>query len=215
MDEAGGWRTVDTAVVNGDGILLDNHVARHHADMEAIFTFEGTDSVQALIVGREITGLRALQTDLTDRNRPGPRPVDAVHDQWFTLVVSESQQAEPLLLAGYEDLRAHPPPPEEAAIRTALAEVPDPVLTPKGVLIQVEAISIEGGDTLNRAGGVMAILGELDRAGPWRFVRTEAAGRQEDLLHQRKRRHRVRFLHRGADGQSGPSCAGCPGPGRL
>jgi NADPH2:quinone reductase len=37
-----------------------------------------------------------------------------------------------------------------------LAEVPDPVLTPKGVLIQVEAISIEGGDTLNRLGGDMA-----------------------------------------------------------
>jgi glutaryl-CoA dehydrogenase len=28
--------------------------------MEAVFTFEGTDSVQALIVGREITGLSAL-----------------------------------------------------------------------------------------------------------------------------------------------------------
>jgi NADPH2:quinone reductase len=36
-----------------------------------------------------------------------------------------------------------------------LAEVPDPVLTPKGVLIRVEAISIEGGDTLNRLGGAM------------------------------------------------------------
>lgn len=36
-----------------------------------------------------------------------------------------------------------------------LAEVPDPVLTPKGVLVQVEAISIEGGDTLNRLGGDM------------------------------------------------------------
>jgi glutaryl-CoA dehydrogenase len=47
-------------ILGGDGILLDNHVARHHADMEAIFTFEGTDSVQALIVGREITGLSAI-----------------------------------------------------------------------------------------------------------------------------------------------------------
>jgi glutaryl-CoA dehydrogenase len=28
--------------------------------MEAIFTFEGTDSVQALIVGRDITGLSAI-----------------------------------------------------------------------------------------------------------------------------------------------------------
>jgi NADPH2:quinone reductase len=36
-----------------------------------------------------------------------------------------------------------------------LAEVPDPVLTPHGVLVQVEAISIEGGDTLNRLGGEM------------------------------------------------------------
>ena len=47
-------------ILGGDGILLGNHVARHHADMEAIFTFEGTDSVQALIVGREITGLSAI-----------------------------------------------------------------------------------------------------------------------------------------------------------
>ena len=28
--------------------------------MEAIYTFEGTDSVQALIVGRAITGLSAI-----------------------------------------------------------------------------------------------------------------------------------------------------------
>lgn len=34
-------------------------------------------------------------------------------------------------------------------------DVPDPVLHPKGVLIEVEAISIEGGDTLNRLGGAM------------------------------------------------------------
>ncbi|MCW2635780.1 MAG: Glutaryl-CoA dehydrogenase, partial [Blastococcus sp.] len=47
-------------ILGGDGILLDNHVARHHADLEAIFTFEGTDSVQALIVGRQITGLSAI-----------------------------------------------------------------------------------------------------------------------------------------------------------
>ena len=34
-------------------------------------------------------------------------------------------------------------------------EVPDPVVYPGGVIIAVEAISIEGGDTLNRAGGEM------------------------------------------------------------
>lgn len=32
-------------------------------------------------------------------------------------------------------------------------DVPDPVCRPKGVVIRVEAISIEGGDTLNRFGG--------------------------------------------------------------
>ncbi|MGY2067934.1 acyl-CoA dehydrogenase family protein [Blastococcus sp. SYSU DS0619] len=47
-------------ILGGDGILLDHHIARHHADMEAIFTFEGTDSVQALIVGRAITGMSAI-----------------------------------------------------------------------------------------------------------------------------------------------------------
>jgi glutaryl-CoA dehydrogenase len=47
-------------ILGGDGILLDHHVARHFADMEAVYTFEGTDSVQALIVGRAITGLSAI-----------------------------------------------------------------------------------------------------------------------------------------------------------
>ena len=37
-------------------------------------------------------------------------------------------------------------------------EVPDPVVYAGGVLIDVEAISIEGGDTLNRAGGEMATV---------------------------------------------------------
>ena len=47
-------------ILGGDGILLEHQVARHFADMEAIYTFEGTDSVQALIVGRAITGLSAI-----------------------------------------------------------------------------------------------------------------------------------------------------------
>jgi len=34
-------------------------------------------------------------------------------------------------------------------------DVPDPVCAPDGVLVRVGAISIEGGDTLNRAGGMM------------------------------------------------------------
>ena len=35
-------------------------------------------------------------------------------------------------------------------------EVPDPVCQPDGVLIEVKAVSVEGGDTLHRAGGELA-----------------------------------------------------------
>lgn len=35
-------------------------------------------------------------------------------------------------------------------------DVPDPALHPKGVIIRVEAVSIEGGDTLNRGRGMLA-----------------------------------------------------------
>jgi glutaryl-CoA dehydrogenase len=48
------------AILGGNGILLEHHVARHHADMEAVYTYEGTDEMQALIVGREITGHSAF-----------------------------------------------------------------------------------------------------------------------------------------------------------
>ena len=47
-------------ILGGNGILYEHHVARHWADMEAVYTYEGTDSINSLIVGREITGLRAF-----------------------------------------------------------------------------------------------------------------------------------------------------------
>lgn len=47
-------------ILGGNGIVLDYNVARHLCDIEAIYTYEGTDSVQALIVGREITGFNAF-----------------------------------------------------------------------------------------------------------------------------------------------------------
>jgi glutaryl-CoA dehydrogenase len=47
-------------MLGGNGILLDYYVARHLCDIEAIATYEGTDTVQALIVGRDITGYSAL-----------------------------------------------------------------------------------------------------------------------------------------------------------
>ena len=44
----------------GNGILLEQHVVRHMLDLEGLATYEGTDSINALIVGREITGLAAF-----------------------------------------------------------------------------------------------------------------------------------------------------------
>ena len=47
-------------MLGGNGILLEYNIARHHADIEAVFTYEGTDTVQSLIVGRDITGIQAF-----------------------------------------------------------------------------------------------------------------------------------------------------------
>jgi glutaryl-CoA dehydrogenase len=47
-------------LLGGNGILLDHHVMRHYTDIEAIYTYEGTDSIQTLIVGRDITGVSAF-----------------------------------------------------------------------------------------------------------------------------------------------------------
>jgi glutaryl-CoA dehydrogenase len=47
-------------LLGGNGILLDFHVMRHMADIEAIHTYEGTETIQTLIVGRDITGVGAF-----------------------------------------------------------------------------------------------------------------------------------------------------------
>ena len=47
-------------MLGGNGILLENHAIRHMADLEAIHTFEGTETMQSLIVGRDITGISAF-----------------------------------------------------------------------------------------------------------------------------------------------------------
>lgn len=47
-------------LLGGNGILTSNRVARHFADVEAIHTYEGTETVQALIMGRDITGFSAF-----------------------------------------------------------------------------------------------------------------------------------------------------------
>lgn len=43
-------------MLGGNGILIENGVIQHMADIEGIHTYEGTESVQALLVGRDLTG---------------------------------------------------------------------------------------------------------------------------------------------------------------
>jgi glutaryl-CoA dehydrogenase len=47
-------------LLGGNGILLDHHIIRHMADIESIHTYEGTETIQTLIVGRDITGVGAF-----------------------------------------------------------------------------------------------------------------------------------------------------------
>jgi glutaryl-CoA dehydrogenase len=47
-------------VVGGNGITLDTDVARFHADAEAVYSYEGTHEINALLVGRALTGESAF-----------------------------------------------------------------------------------------------------------------------------------------------------------
>ena len=48
-------------LLGGNGILLENRVARHFADLEALHTYEGPETMQALIIGRSVTGVSAFR----------------------------------------------------------------------------------------------------------------------------------------------------------
>lgn len=47
-------------VVGGNGITLAADVARFHADAEAVYSYEGTHEINALIIGRALTGESAF-----------------------------------------------------------------------------------------------------------------------------------------------------------
>jgi glutaryl-CoA dehydrogenase len=55
--ETVGWAR---ELLGGNGILLDHNVARFVADAEAIYSYEGTREINALVVGRAITGFGAF-----------------------------------------------------------------------------------------------------------------------------------------------------------
>ena len=46
--------------LGGNGIVIDNHIARLWTDAEVIYTYEGTNEINLLIIGRELTGINAF-----------------------------------------------------------------------------------------------------------------------------------------------------------
>jgi glutaryl-CoA dehydrogenase len=48
-------------ILGGYGITTDYPVIRHMLNLETVDTYEGTHDIQTLIIGREITGLGALE----------------------------------------------------------------------------------------------------------------------------------------------------------
>ena len=49
------------AILGANGITLEYPVVRHMANLEAVLTYEGTEEVHSLILGRAITGEDAFQ----------------------------------------------------------------------------------------------------------------------------------------------------------
>ena len=47
-------------LLGANGISLEYHVIRHMLNLESVFTYEGTDNVHTLVLGRHITGLNAF-----------------------------------------------------------------------------------------------------------------------------------------------------------
>jgi glutaryl-CoA dehydrogenase len=47
-------------LLGANGILLDQHIGRFVADAEALYSYEGTREMNALIVGKAITGFSAF-----------------------------------------------------------------------------------------------------------------------------------------------------------
>jgi glutaryl-CoA dehydrogenase len=59
-------------VLGGNGILLDYRVMEHMADIEGVYSYEGTNDVNTLIVGQAITGHRAF-SPRPPKNKDGLR----------------------------------------------------------------------------------------------------------------------------------------------
>jgi glutaryl-CoA dehydrogenase len=46
-------------LLGANGILVEYHSMRHMANLESVYTYEGTHDIHGLILGQEITGIPA------------------------------------------------------------------------------------------------------------------------------------------------------------
>ncbi|PCI28145.1 MAG: acyl-CoA dehydrogenase [SAR324 cluster bacterium] len=49
------------ALLGGNGISLEFHIIRHMANLESVITYEGTDNIHTLVLGKHITGINAFE----------------------------------------------------------------------------------------------------------------------------------------------------------
>lgn len=47
-------------LLGGNGILVEYHSMRHMANLESVYTYEGTHDIHSLILGQTLTGLNAF-----------------------------------------------------------------------------------------------------------------------------------------------------------
>ena len=56
-------------MMGGNGIIIDNYVMKALADMEVVYTYEGTYDINTLVAGRAITGIPAFKVPSFKGNR--------------------------------------------------------------------------------------------------------------------------------------------------
>lgn len=54
-------------MLGGNGILMDNFNMKAMADMEAIFSYEGTYDINSLVAAREMTGISSFKAQSSKR----------------------------------------------------------------------------------------------------------------------------------------------------
>lgn len=54
------------SILGGNGIMSEYHIMRHMCNLESVITYEGTDDIHTLILGKEITGVDAIAPALAE-----------------------------------------------------------------------------------------------------------------------------------------------------